>query len=161
MRGNGNRNQERTAKDMRYLLITVLLIGCSAQQPADKEVISSENAPAAIGPYSQAIRAGNTLYLAGQIAIDPATGKMIEGGVEDQTHRVLQNIQAVLEEAGFTISDVVQSQVFLSDLNNYGAMNGVYATYFKDDPPARAAVQVARLPLDALVEIMVTAVRTK
>ncbi len=146
---------------MKYLLITVLLISCGAHQPADKEVISSENAPAAIGPYSQAIRAGNTLYLAGQIAIDPATGKMIEGGVEEQTHRVLKNIQAVLKEAGFTIGDVVQSQVFLSDLNNYGAMNGVYATYFKDDPPARAAVQVARLPLDALVEIMVTAVRTK
>ncbi len=146
---------------MRYLLITVLLIGCGARQPADKEVISSEKAPAAIGPYSQAIRAGNTLYLAGQIAINPATGKMIEGGVEDQTHRVLQNIQAVLEEAGFTISDVVQSQVFLADLNDYGVMNGVYATYFKKNPPARAAVQVARLPLDALVEIMVTAVRTK
>ncbi|TDI97686.1 MAG: RidA family protein [Caldithrix sp.] len=146
---------------MRYLLITVLLIGCGARQPADKEVISSEKAPAAIGPYSQAIRAGNTLYLAGQIAINPATGKMIEGGVEDQTHRVLKNIQAVLEEAGFTISDVVQSQVFLADLNDYGVMNGVYATYFKKNPPARAAVQVARLPLDALVEIMVTAVRTK
>lgn len=146
---------------MRYLLITVLLIGCGARQPADKEVISSEKAPAAIGPYSQAIRAGNTLYLAGQIAIDAATGKMIEGGVEDQTHRVLKNIQAVLEEAGFTISDVVQSQVFLADLNDYGVMNGVYATYFKKNPPARAAVQVARLPLDALVEIMVTAVRTK
>lgn len=145
---------------MRYLLIIVLLIGCGARQPADKEVISSENAPAAIGPYSQAIRAGNTLYLAGQIAIDAATGKMIEGGVEDQTHRVLKNIQAVLEEAGFTISDVVQSQVFLADLNDYGVMNGVYATYFKKNPPARAAVQVARLPLDALVEIMVTAVRT-
>lgn len=145
---------------MRYLLITVLLIGCGARQPADKEVISSEKAPAAIGPYSQAIRAGNTLYLAGQIAIDAATGKMIEGGVEDQTHRVLKNIQAVLEEAGFTISDVVQSQVFLADLNDYGVMNGVYATYFKKNPPARAAVQVARLPLDALVEIMVTAVRT-
>ncbi len=145
---------------MRYFIITVLLIGCGAHQPADKAVISSENAPAAIGPYSQAIRAGNTLYLAGQIAIDPATGKVIEGGVEDQTHRVLKNIQAVLKEAGFTIGNVVQSQVFLSDLNNYGAMNAVYATYFKDHPPARAAVQVARLPLDALVEIMVTAVRT-
>lgn len=145
---------------MRYFIIAVLLIGCGAHQPAHKEVISSENAPAAIGPYSQAIRAGNTLYLAGQIAIDPATGKMIAGGIEDQTHRVLKNIQAVLKEAGFTIDNVVQSQVFLSDLNNYAAMNAVYATYFKENPPARAAVQVARLPLDALVEIMVTAVKT-
>ncbi len=145
---------------MRIFLLAVLLIGCNAQQQADKEVISSDNAPAVIGPYSQAIRAGNALYLAGQIAIDPATGKMIDGGVEEQTHRVLQNIQAVLQEAGFQISDVVQSQVFLSDLNHYAAMNGVYATYFKEEPPARAAVQAARLPLDALVEIMVTAVKT-
>ena len=81
---------------MRYFLITLLLMSCAAQRPAKKEVISSENAPAAIGPYSQAIRVGNTLYLAGQIAIDPTTSKMIDGGVEEQTHRVLKNIEAVL-----------------------------------------------------------------
>jgi 2-iminobutanoate/2-iminopropanoate deaminase len=143
------------------ILLLSLVLGCAAQpvEEAEKEVISTQNAPAVIGPYSQAIRVGNTIYLSGQIAIDPATGKMLQGGIEEQTRQVLDNIQAVLSSAGFTLKDVVQSQVFLSDLNHYGAMNGVYATYFKDQPPARAAVQVARLPLDALVEIMVTAVK--
>ncbi|MFQ5652910.1 MAG: RidA family protein [bacterium] len=127
----------------------------------EKEIIASDKAPKAIGPYSQAVRVGNTIYLSGQIAIDPATGKMVPGGIEAQTHQVLQNIQAVLEEAGFSLQDVVQSKVFLADLEHYRAMNEVYGTYFTTAPPARAAVQVARLPLDALVEIMVTAVSTE
>jgi 2-iminobutanoate/2-iminopropanoate deaminase len=139
--------------------LLLYILGC-ASQPLDREVISTDNAPAAIGPYSQAIRAGNTLYLAGQIAIDPATGKFVEGGIEEQTHQVLKNIQAVLTSAGFSLEDVVQSQVFLADINHYGAMNTVYASYFEKVKPARAAVQVARLPRDALVEIMVTAVRS-
>jgi 2-iminobutanoate/2-iminopropanoate deaminase len=145
-----------------FLLGVILILGgCVSQpQPSDREVIATEDAPAAIGPYSQAIRVGNTIYLAGQIAIDPETGKMIEGGIEEQTHRALKNIQAVLSSAGFTLQDVVQSPVFLSDLNNYQAMNQVYGTYFNQSPPARAAVQVARLPLDAMVEIMVTAVKS-
>ncbi len=138
----------------------VLFLGCAAQ-PLDREVISTDNAPKAIGPYSQAIRVGNTVYLAGQIAIEPATGLMVAGGIEEQTHQVLKNIQAVLAAAGFTLDDVVQSQVFLSDLNNYAVMNAVYGSYFKVAPPARAAMQVARLPKDALIEIMVTAVKTK
>jgi len=138
---------------------TVFLTGCAAQ-PLDREVIATKDAPAAIGPYSQAIRVGNTLYLAGQIAVEPATGNFVTGGIEEQTHQVLTNIQAVLKAAGFTINDVVQSQVFLSDLNDYAAMNAVYAVYFQKSPPARAAVQVTRLPKDALIEIMVTAVRT-
>ena len=137
----------------------VFLTGCAAQT-LDREVIAIKDAPAAIGPYSQAIRVGNTLYLAGQIAIDPATGNFVTGGIEEQTHQVLKNIQAVLQAAGFSISDVVQSQVFLSDLNNYAAMNAVYATYFQKSPPARAAIQAARLPKEALIEIMVTAVKT-
>ncbi|TKJ33950.1 MAG: hypothetical protein CEE38_19085 [Planctomycetes bacterium B3_Pla] len=137
----------------------VFLTGCAAQ-PLDREVIATKDAPAAIGPYSQAIRVGNTLYLAGQIAIDPATGNFVTGGIEEQTHQVLKNIQAVLRAAGFSISDVVQSHVFLSDLNNYAAMNAVYATYFQESPPARAAIQAAHLPKDALIEIMVTAVKT-
>ncbi|MFQ5677144.1 MAG: RidA family protein [bacterium] len=138
-----------------------MVLGCATGpvEKNDKQVIATENAPAAIGPYSQAIKMGNTIYLAGQIAIDPASGKMIEGGIEEQTHRVLQNIRAVLNASGFSMNDVVQSHVFLSDLENYRAMNGVYATYFTDKPPARAAVQVARLPLDAMVEIMVTAAK--
>ena len=142
------------------LVLNLFIWGCPSQ-PLDREVISTTDAPAAIGPYSQAIRVGNSLYLAGQIAIDPATGEFVEGGIKEQTQQVLKNIQAVLHVAGFSMDEVVQSQVFLSDLNDYGAMNAVYATYFKVAPPARAAVQVARLPKDALVEILVTAVKTK
>lgn len=141
-------------------LFCVLLLGCAAQ-PVEREVISTEAAPAAIGPYSQAIRVGSMLFLAGQIAIDPATGEFISGGIEEQTHLVLKNIQAVLKAAGFEMKDVVQSQVFLSDLNNYAAMNSVYASYFQEAPPARAAVQAARLPKEALIEIMVTAVKSR
>ena len=103
---------------------------------------------------------GDTLYLAGQIATEPTTGNFATGGIEEQTHQVLTNIKAVLKAAGFTINDVVQSQVFLSDLNNYAAMNAVYAIYFQKSLPARATVQVKRLPKDALIEIMATAVKT-
>lgn len=141
------------------LSMALLVVGCTSK-PADREVISTTAAPAAIGPYSQAVRVGSTLYLSGQIAMDPATGEFVEGGIEAQTQQVLKNIRAVLEAAGFSMEDVVQSQVFLSDINNYVAMNSVYATYFKEAPPARAAMQAARLPKDALVEIMVTAVKS-
>ena len=147
-------------KKLLIMAWTVAAVACSPPAPlADREIISTDNAPAAIGPYSQAIRVGNTLYLAGQIAIDPATGEMVAGGIEAQTHGVLKNIEAVLNAAGFSLNDVVQAQVFLADLNDYSAMNEVYASYFQEVKPARAAVQVARLPKDALVEIMVTAVR--
>lgn len=123
------------------------------------EVISTTRAPAAIGPYSQAIRVNGTLYLAGQIALDPATGEMVEGGIKQQTRRVMQNIEAVLSEAGYTFDDVVQAQVFLADMNDYRAFNAVYAGYFEESFPARAVVEVARLPRNALVEIMMTAVK--
>jgi len=140
-------------------LLSALLISCE-MQPIEKKIIISANAPEAIGPYSQAVQVGNTIYLSGQIAIDPETGEMAENDIQKQTTQVLQNIEAVLETAGFSLKDVVQSQVFLSDLNNYAAMNEVYETYFTEEYPARAAVQVARLPLDAMVEIMVTAMKT-
>lgn len=144
----------------RFVIFVLATISCSpAAQPADREVIATENAPAAIGPYSQAVRVGNTLYLAGQIAIDPATGEMVEGGIEPQTKQVLKNIKAVLQTAGFSLDDVVQANVFLANLDHYAKMNKVYASYFRTTQPARAAVEVARLPKDALVEIMVTAVR--
>ena len=136
--------------------LSLLILGCVSQR-ADREVISTKSAPAAIGPYSQAIRVGGTLYLSGQIAIDPDTGEMVGGGIEAQTHQVFKNIRSVLEAAGYSLGDVVQAHVFLSDLNDYGDMNAVYAAYFGEAPPARAAVQAARLPKDALVEIMVTA----
>ena len=144
----------------RFLIVTVacLLTGCQ-QQVLDRQTISTDKAPAAIGPYSQAIRVGNRLYLSGQIGTDPATGQMVDGGIEEQTHQTLNNLGAVLESAGFSFDDVVQAQVFLADLNDYAAMNAVYKTYFDESFPARAALQVARIPRDALVEIMMVAER--
>lgn len=118
-----------------------------------KEIISTENAPGAIGPYSQAIKAGGMLFCSGQIPIDTATGEFVEGGVVEQTEQVLRNLKAVLEAAGAGISNVVKTTVFLADMNDFGAMNEVYAKYFGDDKPARATVQAARLPRDARVEI--------
>jgi 2-iminobutanoate/2-iminopropanoate deaminase len=131
-----------------------------AQTPAAKQVISTPNAPEAIGPYSQAIRAGNMLFLAGQIAIDPKTKQLMkDASIEDQTRLVLENLKAVLEADGLTMDHVVSTTVFLKDLNEFGKMNEVYATYFKSAPPARATVEVARLPRDVKVEIAAIAFR--
>lgn len=125
----------------------------------EREIIATDKAPAAIGPYSQAVRAGRTLYLAGQIGLDPSTGQLVSGGIENETHQVMANIQAVLEAAGYTLTDVVQVQAYLADLDEYGAFNAVYAGYFGDRPPARAVVQAVRLPRDVRVEVMATAVK--
>ncbi len=125
-------------------------------EPVTREEIKTDKAPAAIGPYSQAQRVGNRLYLSGQIGFDPATGQLVEG-VEAQTRQVLANLHAVLQEAGFAKTDVVQAQVFLADLEDYATMNGIYAEFFGDHRPARAAFQVARLPRDAEVEIIFVA----
>ncbi len=122
-----------------------------------KEVIDSPDAPKAIGPYSQAIKIGNTVWLAGQIALEPTTGGMVTGSIQIETTQVMSNIQAVLTAAGMSLKDVVQVQVFLSDLNDYQAFNDLYAEYFPENPPARAVVQAARLPRDAKVEIMMIA----
>lgn len=143
-----------------FLAIFLVLFACS-KADVQREVISTFNAPAAIGPYSQAVKVGNMLYLSGQIAIDPATGQFVPGGITEQTQQVLKNSSAVLKAAGFSINDVVQCQVFLQDLNDYGALNNVYKTYFTESLPARAVVQAARIPKDALVEIMMVAVKTK
>lgn len=113
----------------------------------------TEKAPAAIGPYSQAVRSGGFLFCSGQIPLDPATGKMVGGGIEVQTERVLQNLAAVLESGGSSLRSVVKTTVFLVDLADFPAMNGVYGRFFPEDPPARATVQVSRLPAGALVEI--------
>jgi 2-iminobutanoate/2-iminopropanoate deaminase len=121
--------------------------------------MASDAAPEAIGPYSQAVLVGDTLYLSGQIAIDPETGALVRDGIEKETRRVLDNIGAVLKSAGMNFADVVQVQVFLKDLDHYSKMNAIYAEYFKADFPARAAVQVARLPKDVSIEIMCTAVK--
>jgi 2-iminobutanoate/2-iminopropanoate deaminase len=134
----------------------VALAGCAT---AGKEVIATKDAPAAIGPYSQAIRVGNTVYLAGQIPIDPRTNQLVTGSIEEQTRLVLDNLKAVLAAAGMTMDDVVSTSVFLKDLNDFARMNAVYATYFKDKPPARATVQVARLPRDVAIEISAVAAR--
>ena len=137
----------------------VLFTACESESNGLKKVIATDQAPKAIGPYSQAILVDGTLYLAGQIALDPPSGKLVEGGIEVQTRRVMQNLNAVLDAAGYRFDDVVQTQVFLSNLNHYKAMNSVYATYFDERPPARAVVQAARIPRDALVEIMMVAQR--
>jgi 2-iminobutanoate/2-iminopropanoate deaminase len=122
-----------------------------------REAVSTPSAPAAIGPYSQAIRAGSLLFVSGQIPIDPATGAMVDGDVAAQTHRVFQDIRAILEAAGASLDHVVRTTVYLADMNDFAAMNAVYATYFSSPAPARATVQAARLPKDARIEIDVIA----
>lgn len=124
-----------------------------------KKVINSANAPKAIGPYSQAIEANGMLFISGQIPIDPAIGKMIEGGITEQTEQVMQNIGAILKEAGYDFSHVVKSTCLLSDMDNFAAMNAVYGKYYPENPPARAAYGVVKLPLGALVEIETIAVK--
>ena len=123
-----------------------------------KQTISSPDAPKAIGPYSPAIRAGQLLFVSGQIAIDPSTGQMIGGDIGAQTRRVLDNVGALLKAGGLTFADVVRTTIFLADMNDFAAVNDVYATYFPAPAPARATVQAARLPRDARVEIDVIAV---
>jgi 2-iminobutanoate/2-iminopropanoate deaminase len=123
-----------------------------------KHAISSPGAPKAIGPYSPAIRAGQLLFVSGQVAIDPATGNMISGGIADQTRRVLDNVGELLLAAGRSFGDVARTTVYLADMNDFAAMNEVYGEYFAEPYPARATVQVARLPKDARVEIDVIAV---
>ena len=118
-----------------------------------KQVILTEKGPKPIGPYSQAIRANGFLYVSGQVALDPKTGEMTGGDIREQTERVLENVKGILEAAGVNLHHVVKTTVFLKDMNDFAAMNEVYAKYFTSAPPARSTVQVARLPKDALVEI--------
>lgn len=138
--------------------LAVLPVNCG-DAPETRQVIATEAAPAAIGPYSQAVRAGNLLFLSGQVGIDPRTGQIVEGGVEAETRQVMENLQAVLQAAQMTFANVVQAQVFLADLEDYGRVNAIYGSFFESAPPARAAVQVARLPRDARVEIMMIAAK--
>jgi len=123
-----------------------------------KEIIATDQAPRAIGPYSQAVRWCNFVFASGQIPIDPATGEFVAGGIAEQTERVLKNLTAVVEAAGVAMDQIVKTTVFLADLNDFTAMNEVYARFFKENPPARATVQAARLPRDAKVEIEAIAV---
>ena len=118
-----------------------------------KQIIQTEHAPQAIGPYSQAVKAGGLVFASGQIPTDPQTGQFVSGGIEEQTEQVLKNLAAVLEAAGSGFDRVVKTTVFLLDMQEFAAMNGVYGRFFKVEPPARATVQAARLPRDARVEI--------
>ena len=122
-----------------------------------RERIQTENAPAAIGPYSQAIKAGGFVFVSGQIPTDPQTGQFVPGGIAEQTERVLKNLQAVLEAAGSSLDQVVKTTVFLADMKEFSGMNEVYATFFPEPPPARVTVSAAGLPRDARVEIEVIA----
>ncbi len=118
-----------------------------------KKIISTDKAPQAIGPYSQAVETGNTLYISGQVPINPETGKVEATTIEEQTLQVMKNIEAILKEAGYTFADVVKSTCLLSDMTNFKAMNEIYAKYYPVNPPARAAFAVKELPLGVLVEI--------
>ena len=124
-----------------------------------KQILNTTNAPAAIGPYSQGTCAGGMVFVSGQLPIDPATGALETGSIGDQTRRSMENIIAILAEAGCTLEDVVKTTIFLRDLNDFAAVNEAYAAYFPANPPARACVQVARLPKDANVEIEAIAVK--
>jgi 2-iminobutanoate/2-iminopropanoate deaminase len=124
-----------------------------------KKIISTDKAPKAIGPYSQAVEINGTLYISGQVPIDPATGKVVEGGIKEQTGQVMKNIGAILEAAGYSYSDVVKSTCLLSDMGNFKDMNEVYGSYYKENPPARAAFAVKELPLGVMVEIETIAVK--
>lgn len=123
-----------------------------------KNIIATDRAPRAIGPYSQAVRAGNLVFASGQIPIDPATGQFVPGGIAEQTEQVLRNLTAVFAAAGVGMDQVIKTTVFLADMDDFGAMNEVYGRFFAEEPPARATVQAARLPRDARVEIEAIAV---
>lgn len=118
-----------------------------------KSAVRTDAAPAAVGPYSQGIRVGNLLFVSGQLPLDPAKGTFVEGGIEEQTARCLDNIKAILAQTGISMDSVVKTTVFLADMDDFAAMNKVYSSYFKTDPPARSAFQVARLPKNGQIEI--------
>lgn len=124
-----------------------------------KTVVYSPQAPAPIGPYSQAIQAGNMLFISGQIAIQPSSGQLVTSGIEAETEQVMQNLQEVLKAAGMTFANVVKCSIFLKDMNNFPSVNEVYGKYFTQDPPARETVEVSRLPKDVNVEISCIAVK--
>ena len=124
-----------------------------------KTVIQTEKAPKAIGPYSQAIENNGTLFISGQVPIDPETGKVVDGGIKEQTRQVMENIKAILEAAGYTFNNVVKSTCLLDNMDNFAAMNEVYAEYYPSNPPARAAYGVVKLPLGVMIEIETIAMK--
>jgi len=126
----------------------------------NKEIIAAEKAPRAIGPYSAGVRAGNLIYTAGQLGLDPESGELVSGGVEAETRQALNNLRNILEAAGASLENVIKTTVFLRDINDFSKMNGVYGEFFKENPPARSAVQVAALPKGGAVEIEAIAMLT-
>lgn len=118
-----------------------------------KQAIATTNAPKALGPYSQAVKLGNLLFVSGQVAIDPASGELVGGGIEAQTRQVMENLKAVVEAAGMSLSDALKATCFLKDMGEFAKFNAVYGGYFGDTPPARETVEVARLPRDVSVEV--------
>jgi 2-iminobutanoate/2-iminopropanoate deaminase len=145
---------------MKQLLFIALLVlasaGAAAQQ---RQIITTETAPKAIGPYSQAVIAGNLVFVSGQLGVVPDSGTFVPGGITGQTRQAIENLRAVLEAAGCGLEQVVACTVYMKDLNDFSAMNTVYAEFFHSEPPSRATVQVARLPKDGLVEISCIAVK--
>lgn len=144
----------------------IILFSCSENQKTDtqnvteqnkvskqKEIISTEKSPAAFGPYSQAIKAGNTLYISGQIPIDPSSGEVIRTGIEDETHQALKNLKAILHEADYSINDVVNITIYIANMDDFDKLNGVYATYFTENQPARVCIAVKTLPKNVNIEI--------
>ena len=125
----------------------------------ERKIIFTENAPKAIGPYSQAVLVGDTLYASGQVAIDPKTNKLLEGSVEEETGQIMQNLKAVLNSAGMDFQNVVKCTIFIKNMDDFTKINAVYGSYFPDNPPARETVEVARLPKDVQVEISCIAVK--
>ena len=123
-----------------------------------KQIIQTNNAPQAIGPYSQAVMANGTLYVSGQIPVVPTTGAIVSDKIEDQTRQVMENVKAVVEAAGLTLNDVVKTSVFIKNMDDFAVINGIYSEYFKENCPARACVEVARLPKDVLIEMEAIAV---
>ncbi|NLO05769.1 MAG: RidA family protein [candidate division WS1 bacterium] len=124
----------------------------------DRQVLSSDRIPPAVGPYSQAVRAGELIFCSGVIGLDPETKKLVDGALEDEVRRVMDNLRTLLEDCGSSLDNVVKTTVFLVDMGQFQAMNGVYAQYFGDEPPARSTIQVAALPLGARVEVEATAI---
>ena len=147
---------QRTGLTIIALLAGVSIGGCATPT---REVVATKEAPSAIGPYSQGVKVGNFLFLSGQAAISPTTNQLIVGSVEEQTRQVMENLSAVLRAAGMSMENVVSTTVYMKDVNDFGKMNAVYGSYFKASPPARATVEVARLPRDALVSISAIAVK--
>lgn len=125
----------------------------------DRTIVSTQHAPGAIGPYSQAIVAGDLVFCSGQIPLDPATGQVVSGTIDEETRRVLDNLRAVLDAAGSSLDRIVKTTIFLADMNDFAAVNAIYGEYFTAEPPARSTVQVARLPRDVRVEIEAIALR--